>query len=300
MEEILNTNMHVSRSCSYCRSTMHNIRGCNSLDIDILSECHQQAFLVIRQSNTRFATKDLYTNWLLHTYNLQQLKVVAVTRMNSRISGLNKADYAEKIWYINNCVYEDVEDVEEVGWSIDRLPNANPEITFNTNTIPLVGFQTPPTMSPRIEPPEIERQNNVILDSDDELLINSHNGPQIGFGYIPSFVNWRSRRATFGNGSQSYVKRNKNISIKKQELIGLSELLGDDFECSICYETQNKSMKLVLGCNHEFCTECIIKMLKTSNKPRCAFCRDEMKEFIVYNNEELNKLEDYCIVILNN
>jgi len=279
MEEILNIYTNVSRSCSYCRSNEHTIRYCNSADIDVLLNCLQQAFLIIRQSHTQIDGKVQYTNWLLNSYTLHQLKVVAVTRMNSRISGFNKADYADTIWNCNNSVYEveevevEVEEVEEVGWSIDRLPNPNPEITFD-------GFQTPPTMSPR-DPPEVVRAGAGAFTYDEG----------VGFGYRSniSYMSLSTAIALIDLRETRY-----NISITKQELIGLSELLEDDFECSICYELKNKSLKLVLGCDHEYCTECIIKMLKisNSNKPRCAFCRDEMKQMIVYNNEELNKLND--------
>ena len=294
MEELLNSTNNF-RNCSYCRSSMHNIRGCNSSNIEILLDCLQQAFAVIRRTNTRTVTKNLYTHWLLHTYNLQQLKVVAVTRMNSRVSGLNKADYADKIWYIINYQHEnneEVEEVEEVGWRIDRLPNANPEITFNTNTIN--ELHTPPTMSPRTEPPEIERRQN---DADDELIINSPNRRQVGFGYIPSFLTQRMIRETLTKLDDTEC--NKNISIKTQELIGLTEILEDDFECSICYETQHKSKRLILSCDHEYCTECIINTLKIDKKnnktPNCAFCRDEMKEFLLYSNKELEDFEHILI-----
>jgi len=291
MEELLN-NTNNYRNCSYCRSNMHTIRGCNSLDIEILFDCLQQAFEIIRQTNTQRIAKNLYTHWLINTYNLQQLKVIAVTRMNSRTSGLNKADYADIIWNIINYQHENNEEVqaiEEVEWSIDRLPNPDE-------------FQTPPTMSPRVAPPEIQRNTN--NDDDDELIINSiHPPPFVGFGYIPSFMTRNDARMALleirrermeNEGTRKIEKENLNINVKTQEFIGLSELLEDNFECSICYENHDKSMKLVLGCNHEFCTECIIKTLKTNNKPRCAFCRDVMKDFTVYNNEEFNKLKTCC------
>ena len=303
MEELLNiNNIPVSRSCcSYCRSRMHNIRGCNSLDIEVLLNCLQQAFAIIRRTNTQTVTKDLYTHWLLHTYNLQQLKVVAVTRMDSRVSGLNKADYADKIWYIVNYMYENNDEeevIEEVEWIIDRLPNPDE-------------FQTPPTMSPRDAPPEIVRQSNSIILTDDdldhELMINSFNSPRNsprrndasiiiqGFDYIQEMNHYNRVRGS-GVLDLRIESEKLDINVKTQEFIGLAELLEDNFECSICYENQDKSMKLVLGCNHEFCTECIIKTLETNNKPRCAFCRDVMKDFTVYNKKELNKFKECCRV----
>ena len=295
-----------TRSCSYCESATHNIRGCDSPDINILCDAASTAFVTIRRTNTQEQTKDLYTTWLKNTYNLRQLKVIAVTRMNDMVSGRTKADYADKVWYVNNFVYEmaleeEVEEVEEVeveevSWYIDRNPNPSTELD---------GFQTPETMSPR-GPPELVRQNNNIIlnddddddydydDDDDELLINSRfPPPHIGFGYIPSISRNDIRRSSVRLRVREIPTF--DINVKIQEFIGLYELLEDNFECPICYETHDKSLKLVLGCNHEFCTGCVIETLKT-NKSQCAFCRDEMKQFIVYNEKELDKFKNYCCV----
>ena len=297
--------MSFTRNCSYCESATHNIRGCDSSDINVLCEAASMAFETLRRTRTPDETKNIYISWIKNTYNLKQLRVIAVTKMNDMVYGRNKSDYAEKVWYVNNFNYETIleeaeaeaeaEEVEEVSWYIDR----NPSIALE-NMLSLDGFQTPPTMSPRDAPPEIQRHNNAIILNDDDRDPPAFRNIQPMTRNDAAMALLDIRREIMENeGPRDRRERERqgqqfDIIVKTQEFIGLSELLEDNFECPICYENHDKSMKLVLGCNHEFCTECIIKTLKTNNKPRCAFCRDVMKDFTVYNNEEFNKLKTCC------
>lgn len=49
-------------------------------------------------------------------------------------------------------------------------------------------------------------------------------------------------------------------------------------ECNICYDEKKINNFVKLGCNHEFCKDCIIKTIKTvhNNKLCCALCREEV------------------------
>jgi hypothetical protein len=49
--------------------------------------------------------------------------------------------------------------------------------------------------------------------------------------------------------------------------------------CCICYEDFNKELFVELGCKHEFCKECFIKVIKSNKvrKPYCSYCRSEIK-----------------------
>ena len=52
-------------------------------------------------------------------------------------------------------------------------------------------------------------------------------------------------------------------------------------ECSICYDEKELHNFVKLGCNHEFCKDCLITTMKTSqtndNNLSCALCRTEVK-----------------------
>jgi hypothetical protein len=55
-------------------------------------------------------------------------------------------------------------------------------------------------------------------------------------------------------------------------------------ECSICYEEYKSKNSVKLDCEHTFCKDCIVKILKT--KPsvhRCAMCRHEITQMTTYN-----------------
>jgi len=61
-----------------------------------------------------------------------------------------------------------------------------------------------------------------------------------------------------------------------------------DFECSICYENIITSGQIAkLGCNHEFCTECIeqhIRKTKTEYA-KCPLCRGEIHQMEVCSSQ---------------
>ena len=66
-----------------------------------------------------------------------------------------------------------------------------------------------------------------------------------------------------------------------------------DKECAICYEEKKDEDVAVLGCGHEFCTDCIYETSKArKNTPiTCALCRAEIKEISVSNELSKTTLE---------
>jgi hypothetical protein len=65
-------------------------------------------------------------------------------------------------------------------------------------------------------------------------------------------------------------------------------------ECSICYDEKELQNFVKLGCNHEFCKDCVINTIKTSNnKVCCAFCRSEVTEIESRTNEVKNEIDKF-------
>ena len=55
-------------------------------------------------------------------------------------------------------------------------------------------------------------------------------------------------------------------------------------ECSICYEDYKTSNSVKLDCEHIFCKECIVAIVK--KRPmvhKCAMCRHEVTQITTYN-----------------
>jgi len=58
-----------------------------------------------------------------------------------------------------------------------------------------------------------------------------------------------------------------------------NENINEKCECNICWDEKELKNFVKLGCNHEFCKDCIIKTLRTDQRenPCCALCRAEVK-----------------------
>jgi hypothetical protein len=62
-----------------------------------------------------------------------------------------------------------------------------------------------------------------------------------------------------------------------------------EIECNICYQLHNNENFIKLNCNHEFCKECVNKILKSCrvfNDPCCAYCREQINTF-TYKNKNI-------------
>ena len=73
------------------------------------------------------------------------------------------------------------------------------------------------------------------------------------------------------------LENNYNVIEIKNEKEDINEIC----ECSICYDEKELKNFVKLGCNHEFCKDCLITTMKTSeingNNLSCALCRTEVK-----------------------
>jgi hypothetical protein len=77
------------------------------------------------------------------------------------------------------------------------------------------------------------------------------------------------------------TKINKKLNILSSIEHNDNEDITKICECSICYDEKELKNFVKLGCNHEFCKDCLITTMKTSqindNNLSCALCRTEVK-----------------------
>lgn len=74
-----------------------------------------------------------------------------------------------------------------------------------------------------------------------------------------------------------------------------NELNIIDDECSICYNKVEKQNAVQLGCQHQFCVDCICSYFKTNiTMPSCALCREPIVNINVTNNDVYNSVSSYC------
>jgi len=79
----------------------------------------------------------------------------------------------------------------------------------------------------------------------------------------------------FLNGYRSDYLENTKLNICSTFI---NEENNENCECNICWEEKELNNFVKLGCNHEFCKDCLIKILKTDEieNPRCALCRADI------------------------
>ena len=101
----------------------------------------------------------------------------------------------------------------------------------------------------------------------------------------------------FMNGIRNINTENYNVIEKYNISSFIENKENEDMtinrECNICYDEKINKRFVKLNCNHDFCGDCIIKILKAPKTPCCAFCRGEIKSLTSKSDEmfcELSKL----------
>ena len=64
-------------------------------------------------------------------------------------------------------------------------------------------------------------------------------------------------------------------------------------DCGICYRTICKRLFETFPCNHQICKQCLKRLKKVEDQPRCPFCRrpieeqEEQDEIVIIIDEEV-------------
>lgn len=110
--------------------------------------------------------------------------------------------------------------------------------------------------------------------------------------------------ATFSNLNLYLATIEELLKIKlNQKKIAIETLVEslvndtEQIECIICFETYNKSEFIKLGCQHEFCNDCIKKIIHCDNRsiPCCAYCRKEVTKMICRSNIVYDKMTEFIM-----
>jgi len=95
-----------------------------------------------------------------------------------------------------------------------------------------------------------------------------------------------------------YNNINTNNSNNKFQIERCFDITEKDqceiMDCPICLEEISMNDMVTLQCNHNhtFCSNCILNQLnKVQTIPKCALCRQDMKQFIIRSTEVEHKLE---------
>ena len=284
-----------SRHCSFCASTEHDIRLCNSPLINDIDRRLSEGFYAITQQGELLRTreediKERFIVWATDLFHLKDLRVFVVTTVGSPTSGYNKRQYAEEVWNVYKtltrsvineeeeqmAVEEEVveEENEEITWSIDRTPRRHSDIEM----MPLPSIRM--SRSDRVR----ERRARDVM--------NYIPSPEF-VTFVRNLMTELDAEADFIPFSETNNKFNIALTVLDTEV--------DGCECAICLNDEISSSDIVrLNCEHQFCGDCVISTLKTHKKssgfePRCALCRTDISEIKTNNADVQSKIQEFCL-----
>ena len=119
-------------------------------------------------------------------------------------------------------------------------------------------------------------------------MVNFRNNSEINERLEPSIediqgINQTVLREYMLELFNNFMTNVRNQSLENRKLNIFSTVENDETsgicQCSICWEDKEVKNFVKLGCNHEFCKDCLIKSLKADSReiPCCALCRSEVK-----------------------
>lgn len=95
------------------------------------------------------------------------------------------------------------------------------------------------------------------------------------------------------NEETNYENAKYKINMICDNNVDVSEVLC---ECAICYDPKIRNDLVTLNCNHAFCGECIVGIIKNNNKvilPSCALCREPIKSITYATKIFENEMMEY-------
>ena len=263
------------RYCSFCNSPDHNIKSCNDLSlIDIHYDRMKTIYLNIIRKVYRQNIENLteFGKLILNT-QFSKRQLCNVGRKYLGFNELNKEKLTIRIWrYFKN-----------------RIFYISPQQSLEFGNIPyveLIDYSTPSTLPFNT----CSIINNYYRD--DLALVNS---------MIQMILAEHTANITTTDTNISNINKKYNI----MPILCLEEEDKDkeeeDINCAICYENIKCVDLVSLNCSHQFCSSCIIGILKTNkslNSPTCALCREVMCVFNVKKLEIYNLVAEHCDVLL--
>lgn len=231
--------------CSFCRQPGHNLTTCNS---DRLREFEEICATQVLQTNTR----DDFKNWLIQNYISEHLLIKTFTIKKFRITARESIEICMDL--ITEYIFRVYKNTNEV---------VEDESQFENDLMTFIQELSPDREEIREEISEID-----VVRGFERILMR-----EMMFGIMTRML------TNLNNVNNRNLKQKLNISssIEHNDNENINELC----ECSICYDEKELKNFVKLGCNHEFCKDCLITTMKTSqinsNNLSCSLCRSEVK-----------------------
>jgi hypothetical protein len=245
--------------CSFCRQIGHNLTTCNS---DRLREFEAICATQVLQTETQ----DDFKNWLCQNYMSEQLLIKTFAIRKFRVTSRTSID---------NCIslvtdyifthYKNTNEIEEIVEHEEQFEND------------LMSF---------IQELSAEREEEV---RENRRVSEIHQ--------LRAMENMLMREMFIAmmSGIINRTLREDNRRFKIESTLNECENKDQKCECPICYDEKKLENFVKLGCNHEFCKDCVISTMKSnhSTKLSCALCRAEVKAIELRTIQCKNEIDIY-------
>ena len=247
--------------CSFCRRMGHNLTTCNSVRLrEFEAICATQVL--------QTETQDDFKNWLCQNYMSEQLliKTFAIRkfRVTSRTSIEICISLITEYIFMN---YKNTNETEEIVEHEDQFENDLMSFIEELSTVRQEEIQENRRIS---EFQQARAMENMLMR---EMFIAMMSG----------IINRTLREDHHRFKIVSTVNNNENEDVK------------ESCECPICYDKKESNNFVKLGCNHEFCKDCVISTMKTNHSTNlcCALCRGEVRSIESRTIEAKNEIDIY-------
>lgn len=245
--------------CSFCRRMGHNLTTCNS---DRLREFEAICATQVLQTETQ----DDFKNWLCQNYMSEQLLIKTFAIRKFRVTSRTSIEICINLVteYIFNH-YKNTNETEEIIEHEDQFEND------------LMSF---------IQELSAEREEEI---QENRRISETHQ--------LRAMENMLMREMFIAMMS-GIINRTLRDDARKFKIVStLNENVNTDekCECPICYDEKEFNNFVKLGCNHDFCKDCVVSTMKTNHSTNlsCAFCRREVTEIESRTIQTKNEIDIY-------
>lgn len=321
------------RHCSFCYSSQHTIKTCDSIELNQLPADMIQATYM-------YATKEYYQGWMNFKYNNRSatrkfIKAFAVRHFHCKMADTIETCIAR----ISVVIFRMVRDYDNTRFDIDFEDLTNEQIMTYIHGLQecMQGEQPerPAVVQREIQVDVIIEQELEQIDVQQAEIRNQYQLYERQRAYENGIRN-RSDRDRWDmysserirNHRQLDLQRNfRQLEMRKHELLAqLSMLPGRnnannlkginlilDLEadtetteetakcnkdCCVCFEEKPTNTFVTLNCNHEFCGPCVMQILKTTHlENTCSLCRQKISG-ITSKTQKMQSDISACILAL--
>jgi len=258
---ILPPSIRRQQCCSFCRQPGHNLTTCNS---NRLREFEAICASQVLQTNTQ----DDLKNWLCQNYMSDHLLIKAFAIKKFRVTTRTSID---------NCI----DLITQYIFATYKNNNENIEIIEHENQFENDLMTFIEELS-TIREEEIQ-ENRRISEIQQFRAMENMLMREMFIAMMSRLVN------------RTLIDENNKFQIVSTVNNNENEDISQLCECNICYDEKELKNYVKLGCKHEFCKDCVINTMKTSNNNKlcCAFCRTEVSKIESRTKQVKNEIDNY-------